>query len=264
MSDYAFDNAWQQARQRLSGIEGWLDPGTTRILSERGVGPGWDCLEVGGGGGSIAAWLSDQVGPDGSVLATDIDTRFLDTLDRPNLRSLRHDIAREPLPTSAFDLVHTRLVIAHLPEPDTILAKLAAALRPGGWLVIEEMDFESLAIDPGCGIELAHLFATAMTAHHRVMQGRGFDPFYGRRVFGALRAQGLAGLGSEGRLSALVGGSAGATAWRLTFEQLGDQIVATGALDHDDLAAVCHLLDDPAVGFLSQATVAGWGQRPPA
>jgi hypothetical protein len=41
------------------------------------VGPGWRCLEVGSGGGSIAAWLCDRVGPDGSVLATDLDIEEL-------------------------------------------------------------------------------------------------------------------------------------------------------------------------------------------
>jgi Methyltransferase domain len=105
MTSYAFDNAWQQARQRLAAIEGSLDPGTTRHLSERGVGPGWQCIEVGAGGGSIAAWLCDRVGLTGGVLATDFDPRFVETLDRPNLQTQRHDICRDPLPTGAFDLV---------------------------------------------------------------------------------------------------------------------------------------------------------------
>ena len=51
MAKYAFDNAWEQARQRLAAIEAWLDPGTIRHLSERGIGPGWRCLEVGAGVG---------------------------------------------------------------------------------------------------------------------------------------------------------------------------------------------------------------------
>ena len=54
MSSYAFENAWQRARQRLNAIEAWLDPDTIRHLTARGVGPGWHCLEVGAGGESIA------------------------------------------------------------------------------------------------------------------------------------------------------------------------------------------------------------------
>jgi hypothetical protein len=65
MTTYAFDNSWELARQRLDAIEAWFDPGTIRHLTERGVAPGWHCLEVGAGGGSIAAWLGDRVGPAG-------------------------------------------------------------------------------------------------------------------------------------------------------------------------------------------------------
>jgi len=62
------------------------------------VGPGWHCLEVGGGGGSIASWLANRVLPDGRAVATDLDTRFLETLSIPNLEVRRHDIVTDPLP----------------------------------------------------------------------------------------------------------------------------------------------------------------------
>jgi SAM-dependent methyltransferase len=264
MTDYAFDNAWQQARQRLTAIEAWLDPGTFRHLEERGVGPGWRCLEIGAGGGSVAEWLCDRVGPDGRVLATDLDTRFVEALDRPNLQVRRHDICRESLPAAAFDLVHTRLVVAHLPQRGAALDRMVAALKPGGWLVVEEMDFGSLAPDPGCGPTACALLEKAVAAHHRVVIARGFDPFYGRRVRGELRARGLVDVGTEGRVFCTEGGSPGAAAWRLTFEQLREELVATGAVAADDVAAAIRLCDDPSLEFLSQATVAAWGQRPAA
>ena len=37
---YAFDNVWDRARQRLTQLEIWLDPGTVRHLAALGVGPG--------------------------------------------------------------------------------------------------------------------------------------------------------------------------------------------------------------------------------
>jgi ubiquinone/menaquinone biosynthesis C-methylase UbiE len=49
------------------------------------VQPGWRCLEVGAGRGSMAVWLAEQVGPTGHVVATDVDTRYLERLDVPNL-----------------------------------------------------------------------------------------------------------------------------------------------------------------------------------
>ncbi len=149
MTDYMLDNAWRQARERLAALEAWLDPGTTRHLEALGVGAGWRCLEVGAGGGSVAAWLGARVGPSGYVLATDIDTRFLDALAAPNVEVRQHDIVTEALPEGAFDLVHARAVLEHLPQHERALGRMAAALKPGGWLLVEDVDFASFV--PGVG-----------------------------------------------------------------------------------------------------------------
>src|SRR5262252_2571366 len=145
-TSYVFDNAATQTPARFAALATIFDPGTVRHLMTIGVADGWHCLEVGGGGGSIASWLCDRVGPTGRVIATDIDTRFLETLDKNNLEVLRHDLVTDPLPQGRFDLVHTRLVLMHLPEREQVLARLAAALKPGGWLVAEE--FDSLLMRP--------------------------------------------------------------------------------------------------------------------
>ena len=80
MDRYLFANAAAPAAERLVSLETLYDPWTIRHLELTGVGAGWQCLEVGGGGGSIAAWLARRVGPSGRVLVTDIDPRFLAAL----------------------------------------------------------------------------------------------------------------------------------------------------------------------------------------
>ncbi|SRR5260221_533549 len=102
---YLFDNAWQQERERLAAIERSFDPGTIREIEATGISKGWQCLEVGAGGGSIAEWLSDRVGKRGRVIATDIDTRFLAAIRKPNLEALQHNIVTGDLPQNAFDLI---------------------------------------------------------------------------------------------------------------------------------------------------------------
>ena len=62
---------------RLRLIEQASDPTTFAHLDRIGVGAGWRCLEVGAGGGSVAAWLGERVGPTGHVLALDLDLRHL-------------------------------------------------------------------------------------------------------------------------------------------------------------------------------------------
>ena len=79
---YRFDHAWREERARLARIEQALDPWTIRSIEATEPRPGWRCLEVGGGGGSIAEWLTGRVGPTGHVVATDLETKSLDAIHR--------------------------------------------------------------------------------------------------------------------------------------------------------------------------------------
>lgn len=263
MIQYAFDNRWHGTQQRMAALEGWLDSGTIRHLTERGVAPGWSCLEIGAGGGSVARWLGEQVGTEGYVLATDIDPRFLGDLGRPNLEVRRHNIIHDPLPDAAFDLIHARLVLAHLSgqDLDSALDHGVAALKPGGWLLAEEMDFISIVPAPWCDAGVAERFARAVDAHNRVMAGRGFDCYYGRQLAHDLETHGLKDVATEGRSFVSTGGSPGARAWQVTLEQLYHDIIATGIISPNDLDTVIEQLGDPNLAFLSQTTVAAWGRR---
>jgi ubiquinone/menaquinone biosynthesis C-methylase UbiE len=143
MSTYIFDNAAQQASQRFASLEMLYDPWTIRHLETTGIGPGWQCWEIGAGGGSIAAWLAERCGPSGHVLVTDIDPRFLAglaTLDPSRIEVQHHDIGIDPLPAQTFDLIHARLVLSHVLSREQALQKMAAALKPGSWLVVEDFD----------------------------------------------------------------------------------------------------------------------------
>jgi trans-aconitate methyltransferase len=61
----------------------------------------------------------------------------------PAIEIRRHDIVKEALEEHAFDLVHARLLLEHLPERNLVLPKLVRALRSGGWLLVESVDYVS-------------------------------------------------------------------------------------------------------------------------
>ncbi|MGH9038693.1 MAG: class I SAM-dependent methyltransferase, partial [Acidimicrobiia bacterium] len=146
---YTLDNAWDQAHRRLRLLEQCYDPGTTRRLQGIGVSSGWRCLEAGAGGGSVTALLCRQVGPQGSVTAIDIDTRFLGEIDAGNLAVVEADVTTTELPRHAFDLVHCRAFLMHLPARHQVLESLVASLRPGGWILVEEGDSSPAAAGSG-------------------------------------------------------------------------------------------------------------------
>ncbi len=133
--DYVYDQGYAEERTRLAGIESLWDPGSQALLDELRIGPGWRCLEVGAGGGSLVQWMASR---GAAVTAIDIDTRFIEPLACDEIEVRRVDIRTDELPRSAFDLAHARLVLEHLPDRRQIIDTLAAALTPGGWLVIED------------------------------------------------------------------------------------------------------------------------------
>ena len=94
----------------------------------------------------------------------------------PNLDVIQHDIVRDRLPVLAYDLIHCRLVITHLSDPMAVIDKLIRALRPGGWLVLEE--FDTGFLDGACpaprteGERRANRIREAFT---RLLELRGVD-----------------------------------------------------------------------------------------
>lgn len=261
MSDthYVFDNAHGETRARFPALSDLYDDETIRCLQTIGVASGWQCLEVAAGGGSIAQWLANQVGTSGRVLATDLDTRFLESLAGPTLEVRRHDIVRDPLPAPAFDLVHARLILVHLPERELALAKMVGALKPGGWLVCEEFDSLSLPADPT--LHPAECALKAQAAMQRVMASRGANTRYGRDLAARMRNHGLVDIRAHGHMAMWQGGSAGARLFRANFEQLREELLRIGLLTRAELDDDLARLDDPRTLFPSPVMWTVCGRR---
>lgn len=275
-SPYLFDNAEAGEGERLAGIQAAWDPGTFRHLAALGVGEGWRCLEVGAGAGSVARWLCERVGEKGSVVATDINTTLLEPLDLPNLEVRRHDLQTEELPGGGFDLVHCRLVLMHLPAREQILRRMAGALAPGGWLVVEDMDWAPTGPATRRG---AVAFYSLVAALRGMLRAHHADVHFGRRLPVLLNRLGLAEVGAEGRVVVITGGSPDSR-WALpTLERIHHRLLGGDGHEPSTLGTVLaraprlrqaaqgqlsrlrHLLDDPEFAFHCPAMVTAWGRR---
>jgi SAM-dependent methyltransferase len=264
---YVFDNASEQpTAQRFANLERLYDGRTIAALEKTGVAAGWRCLEVGAGSGSIATWLADRVGPSGQILATDIDPRFLETLaseNRPNVEVRRHDIATDPLPERAFDLIHARLVLLHVPAAPAVLARLVTALRPGGWLVVEDFDPTFIdrsfpVTDPAQAAVIHAAYAALGTLIDRSGAGRG----WARGLSGHFMAAGLDDVAAEGHLSIRSGGSPGAQLDAVNFAQVRNALIDGELLTTEVLDATLQLLGDAGCMVSSPMMFTAWGRRP--
>lgn len=257
LAEYVFDNAATETSRRFGALEELYDPATIRHLDAL-VAAGARCLEVGGGSGSIASWMASRAGPEGRVVVTDIDTRFLAGIDAPNVEVRRHNVVTDELDQGAFDVVHTRLVLVHLPEREAVVQRLIGALKPGGWLVLEEFDSLSMRGDRD-RFQSEHLLKTLVVMHD-MMMARGADVRFGRKLFPILLKAGLANVAAEGRVVMIQGGAAGARLLGANFEQVHDDLLAAGLTEEEFQQDMARLEDEDMV-WPSQVMWSVLGQK---
>lgn len=260
--EYVFHRVEDQRElERLRAIEQVFDPASRRRLLAAGLQPGWKCLEVGPGAGSVMSWMSEVVGPAGRVAAVGISTKFL-TGDLPsNVAVLPGDIRTVPLADSSFDLVHARYVLIHLPDYGVALLRMLACLKPGGWLVLEEPDFSSSRGVTGeaAQVEAVHRVNQAIKAMYDAW---GMDYALGLTLPSLLQRRGVNGLMVENDAPLSAGGSGMATIMKMSALQLRGKYLATGVVTEEDLDRYCRFADDPHSWAIYYATVAVSGRKP--
>jgi SAM-dependent methyltransferase len=254
---FAADADHESERDRLGLFEQLLDPLTLHRLVRIGV-YGWRCLLVGAGRGALAARLAELVGPTGEVVATDRNVHFMQPAELPGVEIREHDIFCDPLESAHYDLVHCRCLLMHVRKPDLVLRKMTAALRPGGWLLVEEPD------DTAAGpVNLSHPDAVRFAqANRRLLEQLKtdgvMDPYIGRHLRDLLVSLGLNRVHCEGVTWVHHGGDVAA--------QLA---LATLALHEEqrrysvtDAEATRRVLSDPNFTFVDTTWFGAQGQRP--
>ena len=258
---YLLSNDAPEAMDRFTAFTTLFDPATFRHLDGLGLAPGWRCWEVGAGGTSVVTFLSERVGAAGHVLASDINVSWAGEAAAPNIEVIEHDVAADPPPEGPFDLVHARLVLVHVPGRDAALATMAAALRPGGVLLVEDAD---PALQPlSCPDEVGppqELANRIRRGFRSLMAERGVDLAYGRTLPRRHRAAGLVQVGADAAFP--VSDPACNDLEAATITLIRDQLLDQGIATEEEIG---QHLENVAAGLLDLAQppmISCWGRRP--
>ncbi len=262
MSDegYLLDNRAAAARTRLEALSAIFDSWTFRHLEDLGIRRGWHCWEVGAGGSSVVRWMAGRVGDDGRVLATDIDVSWTEEAASSIIEVRRHDVAHDLPPAESFDLVHARLVLVHVVDRHDALRSMIEALRPGGWLIVEDADpaLQPLSsLDPrGPDDELANALRTGFRA---LLSERGVDLAYGRTLPRLLRDAGLADVAADAYFPVAL--PACRQLEMATLAMIGDDLISHGVASAEELDR--HLANVAAgrVDLAQPPMISAWGRR---
>ena len=254
-SRYVFGTDFEGERRRLSLGTGIWDAGTIQELERSGISSGWRCLEVGAGTGSIAVWLQRRVGAEGEVVATDLRTEWLDWTAPQGVTVLRHDVEHDEVPGDGFDLIHARMVLQHVATPASVVGRLVRALRPGGWLVLEDTDTSSLFYS----VE-GRVLEPVLEAAYAVMRSGGHEPRGGLRDVELMEQGGVVEVEARGRAVVVESGSSSAQWYALWLEHLRPRMVRSGAIGHGAIDHAVQFLTRPGARWLSQVMITSVGR----
>ncbi len=220
MSDYVLASEPDDVeRRRMALLFGYHGALTIEVLDASGISRGWRCLEIGAGGGDITRWLADRVAPDGSVVAVDLETHWLEPLAGEVVEVRRGDFGQLDLGQASFDLVVAQMLLLHLPDPAEACRRFVELAAPDGQIVIHETDFTPLTLADATASEAAGL--VVMTD---VMRAAGIDLALGPKVAGLLEAAGATVEQAETRPSdTFADGRLAAEITAITIERFRDR-----------------------------------------
>jgi len=259
-SGYLLDNSRSEAGQRFDSLAALFNPVTFRHVEALGIADGWHCWEVGAGGPSVPRWMSSKVGPSGRVVATDIDVSWAREAAGGNVEIRLHDVAADDPPDELFDLVHARLVLVHVPERERALTHMVSALRPGGWLLDQNLHpaMPPLACVDVVGPDQER--ANKIRAGFRsLLAQRGADLEYARRLPRLLREAGLVEVGADAFLAIAL--PAAVELEKANVNQVRGGLIAGGHATAEEIDAHLMALDSGQIDVAMPPLISAWGRR---
>jgi SAM-dependent methyltransferase len=217
-------------------------PTTRDLLRKAGMAKGAHCLDVGCGGGAVTLQIARAVGAEGRAVGIDLDERLLElarqAVKRRKLSAVFHcSDAVSFREEGSFDVVFTRFLLTHLPNPSAALRCMVRAAKPGGCIAVEDIDFPGSFCHPPCPA-----FARYVELYQEVVRRGGGDPAIGPRLFVLAADAGVRDLRMNVFVPTFHAGD-GKRLASVTMEHIRESVVAAGLADDKEVDAIVAELD---------------------
>lgn len=179
-------------RERLRLLSEVMGPSTRALLTKAGIPAGSKCLDVGCGGGDVTCELARVAGHMGGAIGIDRDETVVDIARKESNQRGHENTSFEVRdvvewePGELFDIVYARFLLSHLQNTEKVITTMHRHIRPGGMMIVEDIDFRGHFSEPDC--PALHRYVEFYT---RSVQSRGADPNIGPRLPGLLRGAGF-------------------------------------------------------------------------
>jgi SAM-dependent methyltransferase len=255
-----------EGRERLRLLARVMRPTTLALFDRLNIAGDMRCLDVGCGGGDVTIDLASRVAPAGSAVGVDIDHVKLELARAEAIEGnvgnveFRQADAATRVFDAEFDAVYTRFLLTHLPDPAGALRNFVNAARPGGVIIIEDIDFDgAFCYPPHPAFDrYVELYTTSVRKH-------GGDPCIGPRLPGMLFDAGCEDIAMNVVQPAGLSGDAKLIT-PITVENISDAVAGEGLATSEEIAQVTEqlyaLAHDERTVMSTPRIVQAWGRRP--
>jgi SAM-dependent methyltransferase len=257
-------------RERLRILARVMRPGTLALLARVGLPAEGRILDLGCGGGDVTIELARLAGAHASVTGLDFDPVMVE-LAREEARAAEvsqvafkvgdlHAPGMLEAAGAPFDVIYSRFLLSHLPDPDSVIERMEEALRPGGLLVIEDVDFAGHFCFPA-----SPAFDRFVDLYRRAARQLGADPDIGPSLPARLIAAGFddVDLAVAQPASRRAGDTKRIAA--LTMEGITETVIGGHLANADEVSTILddlYILGRDDVTVMSTARVVqAWGRR---
>lgn len=182
----------EEGKKRLAILAEILHEYTKAFIEADGKIDGKKFLDLGCGGGDIALMAAQMLGTEGSVVAIDRDKEIVALAKTDaefqgvNNITFRVLNAYDLDYSNVFDIAYSRFLLSHLQEPAIVLKKMIEAVKPGGKILIEDIDFSGHFCYPSSAA-----FELYLNYYVTAAQRNGQHPNIGLSLFGMFKMAGL-------------------------------------------------------------------------
>ncbi|WP_405587766.1 methyltransferase domain-containing protein [Streptomyces sp. NBC_01190] len=262
--------AEDQERERLLFQGEMFRPEAAALIADVRPPVGGRALDIGCGPLGVLDLLSAAVGPEGGVAGLDAEPRMVEMARRTvaerglgNVELTVADAAATGLPRASFDVVHTRMVLMNVPDSGSVLAEMAALVRPGGALLLQDVDWMTRVCAP------AHpAWDRVVALVEELWRRNGMDVRIGRKLPAMLRASGFTDVQVRAHTKVFGQGDPYQMLMADRAEQCRAALVGQGMVSDGELtdliARLREHLDDPGTNVVHATLFQAWGRRPAA
>jgi SAM-dependent methyltransferase len=252
-------------RDRMDVLAAVHSPATMMVLDMLDLPAGAHCIDLGCGGGHMTMELARRVGPSGHVTGVDLDEELLGTAREQAAAQALDNVtfrvgSAEDLIESDLDLAFARMLLSHLSDPAKVVSHMAGAVRPGGIVLVEDVNFTGCFTEPACPA-----YDRWVAWFCEAVRRNGGDLDIGPRLPRLLREAGLADVGVRVDQPAFLAGPL-KQLQQMSMVKIRTAVLTSGVAAADEYDAAHAQLkaftDDPTTLVSAARMIRAWARVP--